>query len=687
MSVTLESPGDMVEDAEDFNEGPPKKYKRYNEDDLQFAMKEVNAGNMSINKAAQKYNIPSKTIAWRIKNPKIQKQDDHRGALKVLNCTEETKITNWLIESAKLGNPKTIDDLKEIAVKVRSLRPENDGPSFKNQTPSTHWIIDFLQRNKNVTFRKAEALSRSAANVNESKIRRFFTNFYTFLEEHDYLDVLERPDAFYNVDESGFQLNASIDRVLAEKGSKNVYKVQGSKPKEMITATFGFGADGSMLPTQIIYKSSFSKSFEAAVEIGKTGADFLLSSTPSGWQTKDSFNGYIQYIVEYLEAKHVAKPFFITYDNHASHLNYDLFTWCYERNVHIVTFPPNTTHILQMCDVGIFSAAKNGWKKEVEKFKKTHNVEMNEISFIGVLKNMIDKVITKEKIVNGFRATGIMPFNVNNIDMSKCIGNDYPSENIEEVPVANYEKSASFMETESIYDEQLVIEKLPLNYLNEEHAVDEYDDNYGEEYSTSVNQNDCLPPYLTDVYEYHQTSDNNNEDVQIGPGMSNDVNGLTKEERRTKIKSILANMKQEAATLKHLMIAEKSEDIDIVNLQCMEQQLGAYHKKYSKSIQPASSNASVNQPIDDILKLPEKYKRKTNRVYREKNYGIMTHSSVINTHKEAAEKLKEADDVKEQKRTERQLKKDLQLNILKIKKEKNEEVKQVAKKRGRPKKQ
>jgi len=334
------------------------------------------------------------------------------------------KIANWLISSAKLGNPRTIDDLKVVAQKVRDLRSPDDGPCFKNGLPSSNWINDFLHRNKSVTFRKAEPLSRSAANVSETRIRRFFTNFYGFLEEINCLDVLNRPDAFYNVDESGFQLGASINRVLAEKGSKNVFSVEGSRSKEQITSTFGFGADGTVLPTQIIFKTSFSKTFDAAVEIGKIGADFVLSSTTNGWQTKESFNGYIRYIVEYLEARHVKKPFFITYDNHSSHLNYDLFEWCSERNVHIVTFPPYTTYILQMCDVGIFGPAKNGWKKEVHNYKKNTGNEMDEIAFIGALKRTMDKVITKEKVMNGFRATGIMPFDVNNIDLSKCIGDD-----------------------------------------------------------------------------------------------------------------------------------------------------------------------------------------------------------------------------------------------------------------------
>jgi len=144
-------------------------------------------------------------------------------------------------------------------------------------------------------------------------------------------------------------------------------------------------------------------------------------------------------------------------------------------------------------------------------------------------------------------------------------------------------------------------------------------------------------------------------------------------------------MREEVAIINHLMKEEKEEEINLVNMRCMEQQLDAYYNKYSKLAQPGDINPSVHETLDDVLKLPERYKRKTNRIYKEKNYGIMTHSNVINTHKEAAEKMKQVEDFKEQKKNERKLKKEMQEKILKIKKEKDEEIKQ-AKKRGRPKK-
>ena len=81
-----------------------------------------------------------------------------------------------------------------------------------------------------------------------------------------------------------------------------------------------------------------------------------------------------------------------------------------------------------MCDVAMFGPTKSGWKKEVHNFSQAiPKQELNEISFIGVLKKVIDRVITEEKIINGFRVTGMVPFNINNVDLSKCIGDNFDS--------------------------------------------------------------------------------------------------------------------------------------------------------------------------------------------------------------------------------------------------------------------
>lgn len=135
--------------------------------------------------------------------------------------------------------------------------------------------------------------------------------------------------------------------------------------------------------------------------------------------------------------------------------------------------------------------------------------------------------------------------------------------------------------------------------------------------------------------------------------------------------------------LSKLFKEENADDLSLLNVQFIKQQIEIYEKKFIS--QSSSSTDQVENTLDGVFKLPEQYSRKTNRIYKQKNYGIMTHSTVIETHKKAAEELQKIDEQKAQKRKERELQKEIRQNILKIKKEKTE-TGQKANKRGRPKK-
>jgi len=162
-------------------------------------------------------------------------------------------------------------------------------------------------------------------------------------------------------------------------------------------------------------------------------------------------------------------------------------------------------------------------------------------------------------------------------------------------------------------------------------------------------------------------------------------------------------MRDGSEELQKLYEEEREDGITIINTNSMTQQLNFYLNKYSSLAHQSNvpSNLQVienpqieekeekeskfNETIDDILSLPEKYKRKTNRVYKLRNSGVMTSKESLSLFKEHGQKLKEVDDEKERKKNEREGKRLLKEQILKIKKEKDDESK-VVKKRGRPKK-
>lgn len=183
-----------------------------------------------------------------------------------------------------------------------------------------------MKRRPEVAIRTPESISRAPAIVPASRITRFFKSFQAFLEKEHLQHVLTRPDAFYNLDETNFELNPGIKRVYAKKGAKKVYKVDSSRPKENITVCYCFGANDSMLKSQVILEEKFSRMEEIVYVSGSVNGNFLFMQTESEWQNKRSFEAYIHGID--LELKVVTRPISIFMDNHTSHINYNFLKWC-----------------------------------------------------------------------------------------------------------------------------------------------------------------------------------------------------------------------------------------------------------------------------------------------------------------------------------------------------------------------
>lgn len=438
VKVLSDSKSEKMKDENINSEHLIRKIKSYDEKLLNGAINDVKNQNCTVFSAAKKYNIPKTTLSWRLN--KIEKGENLKksGPDNVLTAEEENDLAEWLISCAELGYPKTKPDIIHAASEIRkrrmgslkSSRQSISTPQFKNEVPSNFWVKSFLKRHPNVCFRTPEPLSRAAANVSEGKIRHYFQHIHNFFEKEGLLHLFNRRDAIYNLDETNFELNPQIKKVLAGKGSKNVFSVDSSKPKQNITVTYCFGADGKVLRSQIILKTSFSKLEDVAYASGSVNGQFLFTQTDSGWQTKDSFAAYLKKLDD--ELKDVERPIIFFFDNHPSHINFELFKWCKTRQIHCITFPPHTTHILQMCDTSIFGPAKQGWKKEIIEWKRSNgNKEVDEIEFVKILKNVNDKVLTSDKIINGFKGTGIFPFNINNVHLERCIGANIPLDDIQ----------------------------------------------------------------------------------------------------------------------------------------------------------------------------------------------------------------------------------------------------------------
>lgn len=65
--------------------------------------------------------------------------------------------------------------------------------------------------------------------------------------------ILKDPTRIYNGDETNFQLCPKNCKVLAPKGSRNIYEVDQRQAKAILTVMFSSFAAGQISPPMIIY--------------------------------------------------------------------------------------------------------------------------------------------------------------------------------------------------------------------------------------------------------------------------------------------------------------------------------------------------------------------------------------------------------------------------------------------------
>lgn len=125
-------------------------------------------------------------------------------------------------------------------------------------------------------------------------------------------------------------------------------------------------------------------------------------------------------------------PIILFVDGHTTHQTYKLSQLCTELQIVLIALYPNATRIMQPADVAAFKPLKTGWKKAVLEFRrKNPRSSLTKESFAPVLKTVVDECAKIDTIKNGFRASGLFPWNASAIDYTKCLGKNNITDNEE----------------------------------------------------------------------------------------------------------------------------------------------------------------------------------------------------------------------------------------------------------------
>lgn len=398
-------------------ETAPKKYERfrYSQETLEKALKAISDGVITLNKASKAFNIPKSTLSNKLSN-KVPWQRK-MGPSTELTFDEEKKLAEWILAKAKLGfpmHPEEVYDTVEIF-----LKENNRESKFIDGRPGKKWLSLFLKRHPNVTKRNSEIISKARAAVTEKAIRNWFAELDKFLEEERAMDIKNDPTRIFNTDETGVMTCPKTGLILGPKNYKNTYEIASGKEKESITVLCTFSADGNNVPPFVIYP--YKRMPPAVVQ--NFPDSWFIGRSESGWMVSTAFFSFIKMFYEWLQQNKIKLPVLLFLDGHKSHINQQMFDFCREKGIMLFCLYPNSTHILQPCDVGIFGPLKKSWKKVVRKYKQTTTAPITKQNFAPKFKEAYDDAIKTSTIKKSFKACGLCPINPDAVDYSRCISN------------------------------------------------------------------------------------------------------------------------------------------------------------------------------------------------------------------------------------------------------------------------
>lgn len=394
-----------------------RKYLRfkYSEQTLAMALTEIKSGIISINKASSKYAIPKSTLHNKInkKVPNIRKM----GPSTVLAPQEEDRLVKWILSKAKLGFPMHPESVKDAVQNVLKEVPRPN--KFLNNRPGTKWLKLFLLRHPEISKRNTEIISRGRAAVTEVAIRKWFAELQQYLQDENVMDVMNDPGRIFNADETGMRTCIKSGLVLGPaKNFKNFYEVAVGNEKESITVLCNYAANGIVAPPMIVFPYKRIPK-ELALSVPK---EWAIGRSDSGWMTSATFYEYIANVFyPWLVEQKITFPVILFIDGHKSHYNLELYEFCVEKRIIIYCLYPNSTHILQPCDVSIFRPLKVEWKAVCRNHKTKSSTPITRHNFSILFKEAFDRAYKVSTVVNGFRICGLYPLNPDAVDFSKCI--------------------------------------------------------------------------------------------------------------------------------------------------------------------------------------------------------------------------------------------------------------------------
>jgi DDE superfamily endonuclease len=280
------------------------------------------------------FDLPETTLRRARKNGVPAR----RGPPTILTYEEEQEIVGYCLNMQKLGFGLTKAAVNFTIMQL--LRTQGRDHPFSDGGPGQAWWARFLRDHPELSFRIPQELTEARAQrANETVIRNHFEKLAETVRYHSLT-----ADRVWNFDETGFQISSRLEKVLAEKNSRQVHKRRPGDSQDHVTLVPTISAAGTYIPPLFIYKGV--RVIPTLLEGAPTGS--VMAFTESAYMRDHVFRQYVEHFVKSIPP---ARPVLLIMDGHKSHIDRSSVEYCHANGVILYALPPNTTHVLQPAEI------------------------------------------------------------------------------------------------------------------------------------------------------------------------------------------------------------------------------------------------------------------------------------------------------------------------------------------------
>lgn len=385
------------------NESPAsttrKKRAQWTSQQMENAVKMVERGILSTYAAAARYNIPRRTLRNHLASGSTTRK---LGRSAILTTEQEAGLVRRIIRLADVGVPLTSKMLRVQAFSFCKIKKIPNTFNDAKNAAGKKWLRLFLKRHPELARRKAQMMNPARAQkLNKDIVSDHFSKYKSVL---DRLGIEHKPESIYNIDEKNCRISLHHQQeVLTAKGRKRVHQI-ANEHAESVTVVGCGNAIGSAIPPMILFKGKRLKpEFQDNLPPGS-----LVKMTPKGSMTTETFIEFINHLHKY----RTSGPCLLIFDGAKCHLDFTIVEEAEKCGITLYCLPSNTTHELQPMDKSVYRSFEHHWDQELIKYVSQHPERtLNKTSFNVILSQVWPKCMTITNISNGFRATGLYPYN------------------------------------------------------------------------------------------------------------------------------------------------------------------------------------------------------------------------------------------------------------------------------------